>query len=184
MKKFKIIFVFLFVSGYCFGQENESSTRIFISQATYYQINKDWNITAEFNTGTDDNAKFFPIEVINLKTMEKQRALQIDMYVKILNETLTAYVGYDEIDEFIIFLEKHVIPNMASKFKKKSSEYRFIGKEMVFSYLTDEKHKTVTIVLKQYEFGIDDKDRPKFQFFSESQSDEIIKLLNVLKILA
>lgn len=184
MKKLKLFLSLFFLSALSFGQDLESVTRIFIDQAKFYQINKDWNVSAEFNTGTSDNVEFFPIEVINLKTMEKQKALQVDMYIKVLENTFTAYVGYDEIDEFIEFLEKHVIPNIESKFKKKSSEYKFIGKEMIFSYLTDEKRKTVSILLTQYKFGIDDKYRPKYQLFAESQSNEIIQLLNVLKILS
>ena len=73
---------------------------------------------------------------------------------------------------------------MESKFKKKSSEYRFKGKEMIFIYLIEEKNKSITILLNQYnDFGIDDKERPKFQFFAESQSVEIQNQLKVLKII-
>lgn len=155
----------------------ESSTRIFMDKAQFTQINKDWNTMAEFYSGLNEYVKFFPIEVINLKTNEKVNALQLDMFIKNPDIYKTAWVGLDEIDEFVQFIETNVIPNLELKFKKKSTEFIFKAKEMTFSYIVDEKRKRISIWLNNYE----KEGQANYSFWTETQVDKIPDLLKVLK---
>jgi hypothetical protein len=179
----KIIFlalVFLsgsFVQAQKVKENVESTTRVFIDKAQFTQINKDWNTIADFNSGIGEYVQFYPIEVIDLKTKEKVNALQLDMFIKKPEIYKTAWVGRDEVDEFIQFIEINVIPNLDLKFKKKSTEYIFKAKEMTFSYIVDEKRKRISIWLNNYE----KEGQTNYSFWTETQVDKIPDLLKVLK---
>ena len=181
MKK-SICLTILFLSS-CYVQAQkdkvniESTTRVFIDKAQFTQINKDWNTIAEFNSGIGEYVQFFPIEVIDLKTKEKVKALQLDMFIKKPDIFKTAWVALDEVDEFIEFIEVNVIPNLELKFKKKSTEYIFKAKEMTFSYMVDERTKRITIWLNNYE----KEGQTNYSFWTETQVDKIPDLLKVLK---
>ena len=183
MKNLKIIHLIclLLISFVCSSQNEESTTRKFIEGAQLTQINKDWNLIATFESGIGEYVSFYPIEVINLKTNDYIDALQLDMYIKLKNESIfstkTAWVGLDEVQEFINFLEKKVIPNLDLTLKKKSIEYVFKAKEMTFSYIVNEKQKRISIILNNYEKdGI-----PNYYFWTETQVSKLPNLLYVLK---
>jgi hypothetical protein len=179
----KIIFLALvclsgsFVQAQKVKENVESTTRVFIDKAQFTQINKDWNTIADFNSGIGEYVQFYPIEVIDLKTKEKVNALQLDMFIKKPEIYKTAWVGLDEVDEFIQFIEINVIPNLDLKFKKKSTEYIFKAKEMTFSYIVDEKRKRISIWLNNYE----KEGQTNYSFWTETQVDRIPDLLKVLK---
>ena len=159
------------------NENKESTTRQFLEKAQFTQINKDWRTIAEFNSGIGEYVKFYPIEVINLKTKEKQKALQLDMYIKKPEVYKTVWVGLDEIDEFISFIDDNVTPNLNLKFKKGSREYIFKAKEMTLSYLIDEKDKKISIILNNYE----KEGQLNYYFWTETQVNKIPELLEVLK---
>lgn len=171
--------ILFFISVLCFAQNEQSSTRKFIEEAQFTKISKDWNTIAEFNSGIGEYVKFFPIEVVNLKSKATQNALQLDMYIKKPEVYKTVWVGLDEIDEFISFIEINVIPNLDLKFKKKSTEYIFKAKEMTFSYLVDEKEKRISISLNNYE----KEGQLNYYFWTETQVNKIPELLKVLKMI-
>lgn len=169
----------LITASICLGQVEESTTRKFIDDAQFTQINKDWNLIADFYSGIGEYVNFYPVEVINLKSNVTVKALQLDMLVKLKNESVlkTAWVGLDEIQEFTDFLEKNVIPNLDLKFKRKSTEFIFKAKEMTFSYIVNEKQKRISIILNNYEKeGV-----PNYYFWTETQVNNIPSLLKVLK---
>lgn len=179
MKK-AILLTVLFLAGFAsYAQKEnvESTTRIFIDKAQFTQINKDWTTIAEFSSGIGEYVNFYPIEVIDLKTNAIVNALQLDMYVKKPEVNKTAWVGLDEVDEFIQFIETNVIPNLDLKFKKKSTEFIFKAKEMTFSYIVDEKRKRISIWLNNYE----KEGQANYYFWTETQVDKIPDLLKVLK---
>ena len=178
MKNIFTTFLFM-ISVLCFAQNEQSSTRKFIEEAQFTKISKDWNTIAEFNSGIGEYVKFFPIEVVNLKSKATQNALQLDMYIKKPEVYKTVWVGLDEIDEFISFIEINVIPNLDLKFKKKSTEYIFKAKEMTFSYLVDEKEKRISISLNNYE----KEGQLNYYFWTETQVNKIPELLKVLKMI-
>lgn len=172
-----VIFILFSVLSYSQKENIESSTRKFIDKAQFTRINKDWTIFAEFKSGIGEYVYFYPIEVIDLKSGEKVIALQLDMYIKNPEIYKTVWVGIDEVEEFITFVENNVIPNLDLKFKNKSAEFIFKAKEMTFSYFVLEKGRKITIKLNSY-----DNDKfLNYTFWTETQVDKIPKLLTVLK---
>ena len=175
----------LFIPIFLFSQKNEenSKTRKFIDVAEFTQINKDWNVTAEFKSGIGEVVTFFPVEAINLKSNQKIKSLQMDMEIKsdYLGKTKTyfksSWIDLDEIDEFIIFLEQYVIPNLKDKTDKKQSvSYIFNSREMSFKFHIEKSTKRISIYLKDY--GNVDNER---YFWTESQVNKIPELLQMLK---
>ncbi|WP_435263836.1 hypothetical protein [Tenacibaculum sp. nBUS_03] len=178
-KKQFLILALLVTSSILIGQNTESSTRKFIDKAKFTRINKDWTTIAKFKSGIGETVEFYPIEVINLKTGEKTNALQLDMKIKKPDVFKTAWIGIEEINEFITFIEKNVIPNLDLKFKDKSSEFIFKANEMTLSYFIYEKTKRITIKLNSY----DDSKFKNYTFWTETQVKKIPKLLDILKII-
>jgi len=179
MKQFFYSIIFYFISMSLFSQNIESTTRQFMDKAQFTRINKDWTTIAEFKSGIGEYVNFYPIEVIDLKTGTKINALQLDMYIKKPEIFKTAWIGLDEIDEFIQFIEKNVIPNLDLKHKDKSSEFIFKAKEMTLTYSVYERDRKISIKLNSY----DDSELKNYTFWTETQVEKIPKLLDVLKLI-
>ena len=179
MKNQSLVFLFLILTTISFGQNIESSTRKFIDDAQFTRINKDWTTIAEFKSGIGETVEFYPIEVINLKTGDKTNALQLDMKIKKPDVFKTAWIGIEEINEFIQFIEENVIPNLDLRFKDKSSEFIFKANEMTLFYFVYEKKRRLTIKLNSY----DDSEFKNYTFWTETQVDKIPRLLEILKII-
>lgn len=162
-----------------FAQNIESTTRKFIDESQYTRINKDWTTIAEFKSGIGEFVKFFPIEVIDLKSGKKMNALQLDMYIKKPDIFKTAWIGLEEVNEFITFIEDNVIPNLDLRYKDKSSEFIFNAKEMTLNYFVYEKKRRLTIKLNEY----DNSDFKNYTFWTETQVDKIPRLLDILKLI-
>ena len=188
MKKTIIKFAFIVtmlllnVNNYAQTKENKNSTtRNLIQSAEVLQISKDWNLTAEFESGFKELTTFFPIEILNLKNNEKQFALQVDMKVNNSASNVfrrkTSWVDANEINELITFIEKYIIPNLKEKTEKKQSiSYLFNSKEIALEFSIIKKTRRISIFLK--ENGIIDYD---LYFWTESQVDKINDLLTTLK---
>jgi hypothetical protein len=204
MKKIASLFVFYLVSLGVFGQNNtlkkpdqinrelpkeESMIRKFMNDASRTRINKDWSLVAEFRSGTNEYVQFFPVQAINLLTNETVNALQIDMLIKPLQTSAlgasgvaisrTAWVGLEEIDDFMDFLEKSVLPNIKLRYKDKSSEFIFKSKELTFKYLVDEKRRRLTVSINNYDYN--EVNNRYFEFWTEARVDNIEELLPILK---
>lgn len=179
MKKNSLVLFFALFISLTYGQNIESSTRKFIEEAQFTRINKDWTTIAEFKSGIGETVQFYPIEVINLKTGAKTNALQLDMNIKNPDVFKTAWIGIEEINEFINFIEDNVVPNLDLKFKDKSSEFIFKANEMTLSYFIYEKRRRLTIKLNSY----DDSEIKNYTFWTETQVDKIPRLLEILKLI-
>ncbi|MCB0462950.1 MAG: hypothetical protein KDC81_09620 [Flavobacteriaceae bacterium] len=173
----KIILIYFCCISISYAQNIESTTRKFIDEAQFTRINKDWTTIAEFKSGINEHVNFYPIEVIDLKSGKKINALQLDMYIKNPDIHKTAWVGLDEIEEFIQFIEDNVIPNLDLRYKDKSSEFIFKAKEMTLSYFVHERSRRLTIKLNSY----DDDPIKNYTFWTETQVDKIPRLLEILK---
>lgn len=173
-------------------KENEitaerSTTRVFIEDAKISRINKDWSLIAEFKSGTGETVQFFPVQIENLKTHIKANALQVEMEIKAptglafvgnIKTNLTAWVGLDEIDEFITFIDENIIPNLQLKYKEKSSEFTFNAKELTLKFLIDERRRRLTISLNNYEpEGL----IKSYDFWTETKVDNFPDVLEILK---
>ncbi len=177
--KNSLVYLLLIATSLSFGQNIQSSTRKFIDETQFTRINKDWTTIAEFKSGIGESVEFYPIEVIDLKNGKKTEALQLDMKIKNPDVFKTAWIGIEEINEFIYFIEKNVIPNLDLKFKDKSSEFIFKANEMTLTYYIYEKRRRLTIKLNVY----DDSKFNNYTFWTETQVSKIPRLLEVLKII-
>ena len=75
------IVLLLSTSLYSQNEKTNSDTRQFINNADFTQVNKDWNVIADFKSGFNESVSFFPVEAIDLKSDSKMRSLQMDMTV-------------------------------------------------------------------------------------------------------
>jgi hypothetical protein len=204
MKQLLFLFILLSLSINLFAQntilkkqdpvvkpqlKEESPIRQFLFSASRTRINKDWSLMAEFKSGTNEYVQFYPVQVIDLTTNVKMDALQIDMMVKPLQTSAlisfggsiyrTAWIGLEEIDDFINFIEKSIIPNIGLRYKEKSSEFIFKSKELTFKFLVDEKRRRLTISINNYDFT--EVNNSSFEFWTESKVDNLDGLLPILK---
>ncbi|MFC0779349.1 hypothetical protein [Flavobacterium sp. HJSW_4] len=180
MKKLFILFLLLFAVTQNYSQGKNSETRKFIENAEITQINRDWNIKAEFKSGLSDIVSFFPIEVIDLKSNRKVKSLQLDITLKYHannNNFKSSWIDLNEVDEFIIFLEQYVIPNLKDKTEQnQSTTYVFNSKEIMFSFKIQNSSRRISIYLK--DDGVIDYEN---YFWTETQVGKIPELLKMLK---
>jgi hypothetical protein len=183
MKKLFTTFLLLLAISQIYSQKKNSETRQFIDNAEITQINKDWNVKAEFRSGLGEVLSFFPVEAIDLKSNNKIKALQMDMTViyqiagRNFNYFKSSWIDLDEIDEFVLFIEQYVIPNLKDKTEKKqSTTYIFNSREITFSFNIEKTSRRVSIYLKDN--GVTDNEH---YFWTESQVNKIPELLTMLK---
>lgn len=164
-------------------QKSNSETRQFIENAEITQINKDWNIKAEFKSGLGEVVSFFPVEAIDLKSNKKVNSLQMDMTViyqfagRNTNYFKSSWIDLNEVEEFIVFIEQYVIPNLKDKTERKQSvTYIFNSREITFSFYIEKSTRRISIYLKDN--GSTDYEH---YFWTESQVGKIPELLTMLK---
>jgi hypothetical protein len=180
MKFNKVLITFLFISiisiSYAQKEKPNSETRQFIDNAEITQINKDWNVKAEFKSGLGEVVSFFPVEAIDLKSNNKIKSLQMDMTIA-SGYFKSSWIDLNEVDEFILFIEEYVIPNLKDKTEKKQSiTYIFNSREITFRFYIQNTYRRISIYLKDN--GITDN---VHYFWTESQISKIPELLTILK---
>jgi hypothetical protein len=173
--------------------DGNSKTRQFIGQETEFNFYRDWSYQAEFTSGIGEYVRFFPVVITNIKTGDKIKALQIEMMVKTENTgfakpfakkgetTSFGYIAYEEVDGFVNFLEKNIIPNLNSKYAQKSNEYIFKTKEMIFSYLIYEKERRITVGMPEININTSEFKGNFIYFWTEKNIDDVVGLVKVLK---
>jgi|JI10StandDraft_1071094.scaffolds.fasta_scaffold145014_2 hypothetical protein len=170
--------------------KEESPVRQFLYNSTRTRVNKDWSLMAEFKSGTNEHVQFYPVQAIDLVSNMKMEALQIDMLIKPYQVSIvqvaptiailrSAWIGLEEIDDFINFIENFIIPNTKLKYKDKSTEFIFKSKELTFKFLVDEKRRRLTISINNYDFT--EVNNSYFEFWTEAKVDNIDELLPILK---
>jgi len=184
-KLFTFLMLLIVTINYAQKQKQNSETRQFIDNAEITQINKDWNTKAEFKSGIGEIVSFFPVEAIDLKSNNKVKSLQMDMTVKYgsmltgQNNTYfkSSWIDLNEVDEFILFIEQYVIPNLKDKTERKQSvTYIFNSREITFSFYIEKSNRRISIYLKDN--GSTDNEH---YFWTESQVSKIPELLTMLK---
>lgn len=182
-KPLLIFLLFSIVSINYAQQKPNSETRQFIDNADITQVNKNWNVKAEFKSGLGEIVSFFPVEAIDLKSNKKVKSLQMDMTViyqsggKNNNYFKSSWIDLNEVDEFIYFIEQYVIPNLKDKTdKKQSTTYIFNSREITFSFYIEKSVRRISIYLKDN--GSTDNEH---YFWTESQVSKIPELLTMLK---
>lgn len=177
------LYLFLLITvstAYAQKEKIISDTRQFIDNTDLTQINRDFNNITQFKSGLGETVDFYPIEVINLKTNQSVKSLQIDMSISNGNGGFYykySWIDSSEIEEFIYFLEQYVIPNLEEKIDfNKTKTYIVNLKEITFNFRIAKPYKRVSIYLKDN--GITDSEH---YFWTETQVSKIPDLLNVLK---
>jgi len=180
MKKLLLLtFISLFVTT-TFGQKNESKVREVLTSSQHIKVVEDWSRVASFESGMAEYVKFIPITITDLKTGSKTKAFRVDMYirsdyVKDLKIYKKAYISYDEVQDFINFLEKQVIPNLNLEIPKNEvAFYKFNSIELSFVYKIRKKNKRTIII----NFNSTDRDNT---FWTKTQVKKIPELIKVLK---
>lgn len=184
-KLFTFLMLLIVTINYAQKPKPNSETRQFIDNAEITQINKDWNTKAEFKSGIGEVVSFFPVEAIDLKSNNKVKSLQMDMTVKYGNAITgpnntyfkSSWIDLNEVDEFILFIEQYVIPNLKDKTERKQSvTYIFNSREITFSFYIEKSTRRISIYLKDN--GNTDNEH---YFWTESQVSKIPELLTMLK---
>lgn len=195
--KVKLTLLLVVISNFISAQnDSNSSARNLIQNANISMVNRDWTTVATIKSGTGETVSFFPIEITNLKTGQKIKALQVDMTIncKVVdynNSTInnlngikytgSYWIDMNEIAEFITFIESYVIPRLSNRTEdNKSNTYIFNSKEIVLKFLVNDKngYNKLSVYLKN-EGVIDDQ----CYFWTETQIGKSTELLSVLKTL-
>lgn len=178
----QILILFLFTCYFLSAQNNSNSdTRKFIENADITRIDRDWNIVANLASGIGESVSFFPVEITDLKTNQKVKALQVDMTVNCrgFENSKSSWVDLNEISEFVIFVETYIIPNLEKKAeKRKSITYVFKSKEIIMSFNVGNYKNRISVYLKNN--GVVEE---QCYFWTETQTSKSPELLSVLKSL-
>ncbi len=178
--RIQILMLFLFTSYFSPAQNNSNSdTRKFIENADITRIDRDWNIVANLTSGMGESVSFFPVEITDLKTNQKVKALQVDMTVNCrgFEYSKSSWVDLNEISEFVIFVETYIIPNLEKKAeKRKSITYVFKSKEIIISFIVGNYNNRISVYLKDK--GVVEE---QCYFWTETQISKSPELLSVLQ---
>ena len=200
----RIPFLFFILLQTClvFAQSNENSnTRNLINKANLSLIERDKNHVAILKSGIGETVTFFPIEITDLKTGQTVKALQVNMSVKCRDSSSTrlsiknfskietsndhissylsrpSYVDYEEIGEFMSFLEKYVIPRISvNTVENKTLTYEFTSKEIMVQFQLGDFTNRLSFFLKDNN-NFDEK----CFFWTETQIGKTQELLAVLQ---
>jgi len=197
MIKVKLTILLLVISNLLIAQNDSNSiARNLIQNANISMVNRDWTTVATIKSGIGETVSFFPIEITDLKTGQKIKALQVDMNIgcyvfnyynstKInlddYQYTRSSWIDLNEIDEFITFIESYVIPRLSNRTEdNKSNTYIFNSKEIVLKFFVNDKDSwnKLSVYLKD-EGTINEQ----CYFWTETQIVKTRDLLTVLKTL-
>lgn len=195
MKNYLLV-IALMLSSLTYAQEaKKTKTREFYEKSKQSEIKMDLNVKAEFVSGHGETVTFFPIEIIDLKTEEVVKALEVDMLIDGVNgkatEFKSAWVDYDEIDGFISFLETYIIPKLKDKQSKKTyNKFTFRSKEITLTYSFDTSDTFGTTPELLLEISLNRFDDIKasdyttyvnYTFWTKRKAKNIPEVLTVLK---
>lgn len=161
-----------------------SSASEFIDRSSYIQINLDENDMAIFTSGMGETVQFFPAEIIDLKQNVKMFGLNVTTDFNITQEAIgnirvkeDAWVGMEEIEDMIIWLEQYVIPNLEiSAGKKKTVKYIFNSDEITMKFEIYNTTRIFSVLLNNSAY-------PDKYFWTETKVKDIPKVLAALKLL-
>lgn len=179
------LLAFTFTSMACAAQnEKFSSASEFIDRSSYIQINLDENESAIFRSGWDETVQFYPAEIIDLKQHTKIYGLNVSTEYLITQPNQDnfrvredAWVGMEEIDDMIVWLEQYVIPNLGSSAgKKKTVKYIFNSNELTLRFEIKDNTQIFSVILNNTAYL--DK-----YFWTEAKVKDIPKVLAALKYL-
>lgn len=205
MKIFAILF--LLISINTFGQvqraiEGQSIIRDNIIATNEFNFFRDWNNIASFKSGIGESVILFPVIYSTPDAKITLHGLQLNAFVK-RQVTSTTYVSSnvsnlaaaykdffsrsifidkEDVKKMIAYIERDIIPNLKTTYKKQSKEYVYKCKEMFMSFLIDEKTLRITMHIVDYgPLGDGRGGGEQIEFWTESQVETIPKFLTSIK---
>ncbi len=182
--KVKLTVLLVVISNLLTAQNDSNSiARNLIQNANISMVTRDWTTVANIKSGLGETVSFFPIEITDLKTGQKIKALQVDMTTKCggFEFYKSSWIDVNEIAEYINFIESYVIPRLSNRtVDNTSNTYIFNSKEIVLKFLVNDKdnYNKLSVYLKN-DGEIDDN----CYFWTETQIGKTRDLLTVLKTL-
>jgi hypothetical protein len=158
---------------------------------------RDWTNIASFKSGLGETVKLYPIVFSTPDKKIVLQGLQLDAEVKPQESSITTtptvtkgmlkrtiFIDKDDVIGMIAYIERDIVPNLKTTYKKQSKEYVFKSNEMFFSFLIDEKDLRITIHIADYGPLGNKPGGDQIEFWTESKVDDIPVLLNTLKVFA
>lgn len=174
--------------------EGSSTIRKNILLNQEFDFFRDWTNIASFKSGIGETVKMFPITFTTPDKKTTLQGLQLDAEVKpqetstsIINKNFikrTIFIDKKDVLGMISYIERDIIPNLKTTYKKQSKEYVFKSDEMFFSFLINEKDLRITIHIADYGPLGNKPGGDQIEFWTESKVDDIPNLLNTLKTFA
>jgi hypothetical protein len=208
MKHLFIFSILFFVNLNTYGQvqrviEGQSIIRDNIIANNEFNFTRNWNNTASFKSGVGEVVVLFPIIFNSPVSKVELHGLQLNAFVKRqINSTTfvstnvsnfasaygrdllfrSIFIDKEDVKKMITYIERDIIPNLETTYKKQSKEYVYKCKEMFMSFLIDEKQLRITMHISDFGplgDGIDGG--TQIEFWTESQVETIPKFLESIK---
>jgi hypothetical protein len=167
-----------------------------------FNFTRDWNKIAQFKSGIGETVDLFPIIFSVPSKKIELTGLQLDAEVKpqisgtivyrnsssVINLNnkdfikRTVFIDKVDVSRMVSYIERDIIPNLKTTFKKKSKEYVFKSNELFFSFLINEKTARITMHIVDFgPLGDGFGGGEQIEFWTESKIDDIPGLLETLK---
>jgi hypothetical protein len=182
--------------------EGSSLIRREISRSQEFNFFRDWNSVAVFKTGIGESVQVFPVKFTTPDGKVQLHGLQMYAFIKAEGTIFkvgnnytgiarqakgmvqrSIFIDKEDVARMITFIERDIVPNIKTTYKKQSKEFVYKCKEMFFAFLIDEKDVRITMHLIDYGpngNGIGSSGE-ELEFWTESQVDEIPTFLKSLK---
>ena len=181
----------------------KSIIREHIIQYEEFNFMRDWNKIAQFKSGIGETVDLFPIlfsvpgkkiELTGLQLDAEVKPQQSNIYVYRNSSSVynlnnkdfikrTVFIDKVDVGRMIGYIERDIIPNLKTTYKKKSKEYIFKSNELFFSFLIYEKTARITMHIVDFgPLGDGMGGGEQIEFWTESRIDDIPSLLETLKL--
>ena len=205
----KHLFILLILASFnTYGQvqrviEGQSIIRDNIIANNEFNFFRDWNNTASFKSGIGESVILFPIVYSTPDSKVVLHGLQLNAFVKRqvasnvyvstnISSFASAYakdffirsifIDKEDVKKMITYIEREIVPNLKTTYKKQSKEYVYKCKEMFMSFLIDEKQLRITMHLSDFgPLGDGNGGGDQIEFWTESQVETIPKFLASIK---
>ncbi len=205
----KHLFILLILASFnTYGQvqrviEGQSIIRDNIIANNEFNFFRDWNNTASFKSGIGESVILFPIVYSTPDSKVVLHGLQLNAFVKRqvasnvyvstnISSFASAYakdffirsifIDKEDVKKMITYIERDIVPNLKTTYKKQSKEYVYKCKEMFMSFLIDEKQLRITMHLSDFgPLGDGNGGGDQIEFWTESQVETIPKFLASIK---
>ncbi len=160
------------------GQIKKTNLRKTVNSSNFEELVK-WDKVAVFYSGFGEYVKFIPVYITDLKTGEKIKGFLVQMHVRshkdgTIKIDKSAYISYEEAQDFASFLKKFVLPNLDKKVgTKEMLLYTYNASEISFTYKI-KKNDRIIIINFVHSNGAN-------EFWTRTQVKKIPKLVETLQ---